>query len=192
MNEKISQILSVLNEKMKPERFEHTIGVMYTAANLSYAYGYDADKAMMAAALHDCAKRAGLNDYIKECKSHNIAIREAAYKSPHLLHADLGEYLARTEFGIEDQEILHAIRVHTTGCPNMNLLEKILYVSDYIEPGRTPFDGIEEIRKAAYEDLDYAVYLETKNVIEYISERGFTMDPLTLETYNFYKKAEEK
>lgn len=191
MNEDITRILSELKEKMKPERYEHTIGVMYTAANLSYAYGYDEKKAMMAAALHDCAKQVALTDYVKECKRRSISIPETAYKSPHLLHAALGAYLAKYEFKIEDEEILHAISVHTTGCPNMSLLDKIIYVSDYIEPGRTPFDGLDRIRRAAYKNLDYAVFLECENVIEYISQRGFTMDPLTLETYNFYKNMEE-
>lgn len=186
MKKEIQDILNTLKPKMKPDRFYHTIGVIYTAANLAYAYDYDADKAMLAAALHDCAKLIGANDYIEECKRLHIPIAEYSYDSPHLLHADLGAYYAKEEYGVTDEEVLHAILVHTTGCPNMGLLDKILYLADYIEPGRFPYKGIDELRKAAYTDIDYAVYLEAENVLEYLKEREFAQDPRTKETYKYY------
>lgn len=186
MNKQIEDILLSLRPIMKAERYHHTIGVMYTAANLCYAHGYDADKALLAGALHDCAKTSGAQDYIEECKRYGIRIPAFCYESPHLLHADLGAVYARELYHITDEEILHAIRVHTTGCPNMSMLDKILYLADYMEPGRFPYEGIDRLRKAAYEDIDYAVLLETENVLEYVKARGFTQDPRTQETHDYY------
>ena len=186
MNNQIEEILLDLKPKMKPERYHHTIGVMYTAANLAYAYDYDANKALLAGALHDCAKLVGVNDYIDECRHFHIPVPEYCFSSPHLLHADLGAYYAKNRYHVEDEEILHAILVHTTGCKNMSLLDKILYLADYIEPGRTPYSGIEKLRKAAYKDRDYAVFLEAANVLECLKERNFAQDPRTRETYEYY------
>lgn len=187
MTPQIDNILKELKPKMKPERYAHTIGVMFTAANLAYAHNADAKKAMLAGALHDCGKLIGIHDYITVCKEKNIPIRECAYKSPYLLHADLGAYFAQNDYHVEDEEVLHAILVHTTGCPNMSLLDKIIFLADYIEPLRHPFDGLDHLRKVAYEDLDHAVFLECENVISYIKSRGLTMDPITRETYEYYK-----
>ncbi len=186
MTKKIDEILHDLKNKMKPERFHHTLGVMYTAANLAYAHNCDPNKAILAGALHDCAKLESLGDYISKCNEIGIPVPEYAKKSPHLLHAQLGEYFAQTIYGVQDQEVLHAISVHTTGCPDMSLLDKIIYVADYIEPGRFPYEGIAKLRATAYKDLDMAIVLESKNVLEYIAERGFTTDPRTEETYNHY------
>ncbi|MCR4955871.1 MAG: bis(5'-nucleosyl)-tetraphosphatase (symmetrical) YqeK [Lachnospiraceae bacterium] len=188
MNKEIQTILDDLQMKMKESRFRHTLGVMHTAASLAYCYEYDANKAMLAAALHDCAKITGLNDYVSECKKYHISFPKVCLKSPHLLHADLGAYFAKEVYHVNDQEILHAIKVHTTGCPNMNLLDKIIFIADYIEPGRPDFDGITAIRYNAFHNIDKAVLLETENVLNYIKKQGFAIDERTVETYNYYKK----
>ncbi|SFP93840.1 putative HD superfamily hydrolase of NAD metabolism [Lachnospiraceae bacterium XBB1006] len=191
MTTEVEEILNHLKKILKPERYHHTIGVMYTAANLAYAYGFDADKAILAGALHDCAKLAESIDYIAECKRAGIVVPSFCYENPALLHADLGAVYAKEQYHIEDEEILHAIRVHTTGCVNMTLLDKIIYIADYIEPGRYPYDGIETLRHAAYKDLDYAVLLESENVLSYLKERGVVIDPCTQETYEYYKAVVE-
>ncbi|MBE5906907.1 MAG: HD domain-containing protein [Lachnospiraceae bacterium] len=187
MTIEVEEILTSLKNKLKPERYHHTIGVMFTAANLAYAYGFDADKAILAGALHDCAKLAESIDYIDECKRAGIEVPTFCYDNPALLHADLGAVYAKEQYHIEDEEILHAIRVHTTGCSNMSMLDKILYLADYIEPGRYPYDGIEQLRHTAYKDLDYAVLLESENVLSYLKARGCVTDPRTQETYEYYK-----
>lgn len=186
MNYTIDTILQDLKPQMKPERYNHTIGVIFTAANLAYAHHCDSQKAMLAAALHDCAKITSISDYISECKRLEIPIPEYTYESPHLLHAQIGAKYASTKYKVYDEEVIHAIHVHTTGCPNMTLLDKILYLADYIEPGRYPYHGIDKLRYKAYHDLDYAVYLEADNVLEYIKSKGFTQDPRTKETRDFY------
>ena len=188
MNQIIYDILDDLKPQMKPERYQHTIGVVYTAANLAYAHDYSGEKAMLAAVLHDCAKLQSIQDYIAECENYGIKTTEQSRKTPHLLHADLGAFFAKQKYHVDDEEILHAILVHSTGNCEMNTLDMILYLADFIEPGRKPFSGIEEIRHLAYQDLERAVYEKADSVLSYASQKGFYIDERTVETRDYYKK----
>lgn len=187
MNQIIYDILKDLEPQMKPERYWHTLGVIYTAANLAYAHGFSDEKATLAAALHDCAKLKSIQDYIAECQRYGIKTTESSRQTPHLLHADLGAYFAREKYGITDEEILHAVQVHSTGCPKMDTLDMILYLADFIEPGRSPFPELEEIRSLAYRDLEMAVYRKADSVLSYAEQRGFIIDTRTVETRDYYK-----
>ena len=99
-------------------------------------YGADLEKALTAGLLHDCAKGRGVKEQIRYCEKHGILLTEAELAMPALIHAKLGAYLAEKDYGITDPEILDAITYHTTGRPDMSLLEKIIYIADYIEPNR--------------------------------------------------------
>ena len=106
---------------------------------------------------------------------------------PALVHAKLGAYLAEREYGITEKEVLSAIRFHTTGKADMTLLEKIIYIADYIEPGRKEIPGLCAVRKAAFQNLDEAVALSAKGTIDYLTAAGNPIDPLTIETYEYYR-----
>lgn len=190
----MSDILKKLTKEMEkvqdPKRFTHTIGVEYTAAALAMRYGADLEKAQLAGLLHDCAKCMGNDKLLSSCAKHNIPVTDVERRNPYLLHAKVGSYLARKEYKIEDPDILNAILYHTTGHPDMTLLEKIIFTADYIEPGRKQAPNLTEIRQLAFTDLDAAVKKILADTLEYLKSGEGEMDPMTEETYNFYRKNE--
>ena len=126
------------------------------------------------------------------CKEFHVDVDEIMLETIDLTHAFLGTEVARREYGVEDEEILSAIKYHTTGKPDMTLMEKIIFISDYIEEGRKKFDTLEESRRLAYEDIDKAMAFILKNTIEYVKERKRTLHPLSVQAYEYYKKYEEE
>lgn len=186
MKEYLLEIKKELYKKLKKDRFEHTIGVMYTAASLAMCYGADVEKAMAAGLLHDCGKYCSIKDQIKLCNKFDIHLNHSELAMPALIHAKLGAFLASYEYDIADEEILNAIRFHTTGRPDMSLLEKIVYISDYIEPNRKEIPGLVEIRSIVFNDLNRAVYLSSGNTIQYLKASNNQIDPMTIKTYEFY------
>ena len=179
-----------LKKKLSDKRFVHSIGVEYTAACLAMTYGYDVEKARIAGLLHDNAKCFTEEEKLKKAKKFGISINSSEYANPDLLHGKLGAYYAKEKFGIKDQEILDSIIYHTTGRPKMTLLDKIIYVADYIEPNRKMLDELPAIRKEAFTDLDKCVLHILRNTLEYLWTRDYAIDELTQETYDYYNKAE--
>ena len=130
----------------------HVLGTEQEAVRLAVRYGADVEKARRAALLHDCTKRLSKKEHLELCRQYGIPLDDMERKAGSLLHAKTGAEEARRVFGVDD-EIYGAIRYHTTGRAHMTLLEKIIYLADYIEPSRD-FPGVEKLRKACYEDLD--------------------------------------
>ena len=153
MTEELKQISRKLSKILKKDRYNHTLGVMYTAASLAMCYGADIRKAMTAGLLHDCGKYLSAEEQIRLCRKKNISLTESELEMPALVHAKLGAYLARHEYGITDPDILDAITYHTTGRPDMTLLEKIVYIADYIEPNRKEIPGLDQIRRIVFTDI---------------------------------------
>lgn len=191
MTEELKQISKKLSKLLKKDRYEHTLGVMYTSASLAMCYGADIQKAMTAGLLHDCGKYLSAEDQIRLCKKKKISLTESELEMPALVHAKLGAYLARHEYGIKDPDILDAITYHTTGHPGMTLLEKIVYIADYIEPNRKEIPGLDQIRRIVFADIDKAVCLSAGSTVRYLRNGGKAVDPMTVNTYNFYKKKED-
>ena len=146
------------------------------------------EKAMLAGLLHDCAKCLSTEKKIGLCVKKNIDITEVEISNPGLLHAKAGMVLAEEEYGIKDAQILHAIRVHTTGEADMGLLDKILFVADYIEPNRCEAPRLEEIRKLAFCDLNRTVAEILYDTINFLNTKSGAIDPATQITYNYYAK----
>ena len=146
------------------------------------------EKAMLAGLLHDCAKCLSTEKKIGLCVKKNIDITEVEISNPGLLHAKAGMVLAEEEYGIKDTQILHAIRVHTTGEADMGLLDKILFVADYIEPNRCEAPRLEEIRKLAFSELDRTVAEILYDTINFLNTKSGAIDPTTQITYNYYAK----
>ena len=177
-----------LENELKPDRFDHTLGVAYTAANMAFLYGADIEKALIAGYLHDCAKCMTHDEQIKICEKNDIEITEVERKNHSLLHAKVGMYLARTKYDVYDPEILGAIRWHTTGREDMTLLEKIVYIADFIEPNRRPLENMAAIRKEAFTDLDKCLAHILHDSVIYLKTIGKEVDEATMNAYEFYKK----
>lgn len=185
---KIEKLKKKLRHHLDKERYEHTLGVMYTAAALAMAYHIDIEKALLAGLLHDCAKCISADKKITLCKKHGLSINDAEKRNPGLLHAKLGAYIASAKYKIEDQEVLDAICYHTTGRPNMTLLDKIIYIADYIEPNRCEAPNLEDARRLAFVDIDACLYMILKDSLEYLKTKSEVVDPMTEQTYNYYQE----
>ncbi len=184
----ISQSLrKELEKSLKPDRFDHTLGVAYTSASMAFVYGADVQKALIAGMLHDCAKCMSHDEQIKICEKNKIDITEVERKNHSLLHAKVGMYLARTKYEIEDSDVLNAIRWHTTGREDMSLLEKIVYIADFIEPNRKQLEDMDIIRKEAFTDIDKCLAHILHNSVIYLKTIGKECDDATMKAYEYYK-----
>ncbi len=182
-----------LRKKMEKElhakRYEHTLSVAYTAASLAMVHNVDTDSAMTAGLLHDCAKCLPTDKLISLCRKNDLPVSEVELQNPAaLLHAKAGSFLARKKYGVTDDDILNAIKYHTTGRPEMSKLEKILYIADYIEPGRKHAANLLQIRKMAYKDLDQTLFKILEDTLSYLLTTGGEIDSMTQETYDYYKR----
>ena len=180
-----------LQRYMDKSRYQHTLGVMYTAASLAMAYQYDIDKAMFAGLLHDCAKNVPHDKKLELCKKYQVEVTDIERENPFLLHAKVGAIIARKKYHVKDEEILHAIAVHTTGAPNMNTLDMILFIADYIEPGRDKAKNLGQVRKMAYQNLEHTVEKILSDTLNYLNGKSGRIDPTTELTYQYYKNRRE-
>lgn len=176
-----------LQKKLDNDRYEHTIGVMYTAAALAMRYEYDINKASLAGLLHDNAKCIPYEKKIQMCQKYNLHLTDSEKENPALLHAKLGAFLAMHKYKVTDKEVISAILYHTTGRPKMTVLDKIIYVADYIEPNRYKAKNLDKIRKLAFIDIDEALVMILHDTLEYLNSSNITVDSLTKKTYNYYK-----
>ena len=138
----INEIESELSTVLNSRRYQHTLGVSYTAASLAMCYGCNIEKARIAGLLHDCAKCLSDTELLQTAREHELPISESEEADPYLLHGKVGAYFAENKYGITDPDILSAIVFHTTGRPNMTLLEEIIFVAvlrTFFETSDTPF-----------------------------------------------------
>ncbi len=182
----IKKMRRKLQRELDEDRYIHTLGVMDTAACLAMRYGAPVDKALVAGLLHDCAKCIPNDKKLKLCKKYRIKMTPFELNAPFLLHAKLGAYLAKKDYGVEDKEILSAIACHTTGKPAMSLLDKIVFLADYIEPGRSKAPNLAEIRSLAFMDLHRALIRVLADTLEYLYASGQPVDPMTREVLDYY------
>lgn len=173
-------------------RYEHSLSVSYTCMTLAMRYGYDLGKAELAGLLHDCGKRYSDDIILKKCKKHGIFVSPEEEEAPAVLHANYGAWLAKHKYGISDPEILSAILYHTTGKPEMTMLEKIVYIADYIEPRRYKAENLPQMRALAYEDLDETMYEILKGTLEYLDKKSGSIDPVTLKAFEYYQDVHRK
>lgn len=187
----IYKLQNEMRKTLETKRFEHTLGVAYTAANLAFIYDCDEKKALVAGLLHDSAKCLSHQKRLSVCKKNHIKVTDIEEENPVLLHAKVGAFYAKEKYNVSDDEILDAITYHTTGRPDMGLLEKIIYVADFIEPHRKKLPRLNEIRKIAFEDLDMAIYMILENSLLYLEKGNSKIDLKTQETYEYYKNVIE-
>ncbi len=193
MNKLGKDIEDKLKNSLPPKRYKHVAGVCAEAVKLANHYGADETRAYNAALLHDCAKGCGEEEQFRLCSEYGVELDEITKKCPPIIHAPLGAEIARRVYGVNDDEVLEAIRFHTVGKANMTLLEKIIYIADMIEPSRD-FDGVDELRRAAYEDIDEAMLMCIAQGLIYNVKKCAVIHPKTLEAWNYLqinKKTEE-
>ena len=184
----IRKIRKKMEKALDHKRFDHTLGVAYTASALAMRYQEDINKAQIAGFLHDCAKCMDNEEKMSICKKHHILITDIERQNPYLLHAKVGSYIARKKFHIHDADILNAISNHTTGRPGMSQLEKIIYIADYIEPGRKQAPNLKQVRQLAFTDIDAALLKILQDTLGYLEDIDSPIDPMTQQTYDYYKK----
>ena len=192
MDESLQTLQNEMKKVLKPSRYEHTLGVAYTAANLAMRYEVSMEDAFLAGLLHDNAKYVDETELIRLCEECHLEITELERKNTYLLHSKAGAVLAKTKYGIKNEDILNAITYHTTGRPGMTNLEKIIFVSDYIEPNRRSIPNLDSIRREAYMNLDKTVALILSNTLNYLlkTKRKEDIDQATIASYNYYKLKE--
>lgn len=182
-----SKMKKKLAKYLDEDRFEHTMGVMYTCAALAMVHGVDLWDAQTAGLLHDCAKCIPNKKKLKMCQEHKVPVTDFEKEHPFLIHAKLGAYIAREKYDIQDENILSAITYHTTGKPAMTALEKIVYIADYIEPMRSKAPHLERIRRIAFQDLDECMYEILHDTLEYLEENPKDIDSATTDAFRYYK-----
>lgn len=177
------ELMEKLKGSMSKRRFEHSQSVCATAVEMSERFGADCDKAWLAGMLHDCAKGMSTAEQITKCGEYGIFLDEITLACSPVIHAPLGAEIARRIYGVEDKEVLDAIRKHTVGGCNMSLLDKIIYTADMIEPNRS-FNGVEELRQVAKNDINQAYLKCIKQSLLFNINENKIIHPSTLDSYN--------
>ncbi len=182
----ISELRTKVKHRQTAKRFEHTLGVAFTAACIAFISDVPPLKAELAGLLHDCAKCYSDKELISMCHKAKVELTDYELASPAVIHAKYGSFMAEHEFGITDPDILNAIRFHTTGRPDMSILEKLIFVADYIEPLRDKASNLKEARILAFTDLDECVYNILEATVTYLKSQGSKIVPDTLQAYEWY------
>lgn len=178
------QMKDKLEKFLTPKRFVHSMNVMSTASELASKYGEDRKRAEIAGLLHDCARDVRGEEIFELCKKFGMQLDDICLKQPELLHAPLGAVIAKKEYGVEDKTILEAIACHTTGREKMNLLDKIIFISDFVEPARS-FPGVGDIRWTVHRDLNKAVLLGMESTIKHVMDKGALIHFDTIKARNY-------
>ena len=186
----LSQLRPVALSYLKYKRIPHVLGTEQEAIRLARRYGADETDARIAALLHDCTKKLDMEQQLALCRRYDIRLDELEQHALKLLHAKTGAAVARDLFGVKDA-VYEAIRWHTTGKPDMTLLEKVIYLADYIEPNRD-FPGVDELRRAVYDDLDKGLLMGLSDTIDEMERMGNPVHHDTLEARDFLLRGEAK
>lgn len=183
------KIKTKLKKMLKPSRYEHVLRVNDTALKLNrdLKLDIDEDKIQLACLLHDCAKN-NEEYYFELYKDKYKLEKSIVFELPLLAHTILGPIVAKEEYGVEDKEVFDAIRWHTTGKENMTNLEKLVFVADYIEPGRS-FDKVEEVRKKVNENFNLGILQSLNNQIMYLISINAIIDVNTIEARNYLQRS---
>lgn len=180
-----ADILDWVEARIKPKRFQHTLGVEETAVQLARIYGVNPYEASIAALLHDNAKNLSNEELYRICQTYYPQYNLTQEYSS-VFHAFAGAITAKRRYSELSNDVINAICFHTTGRPNMSTLEKIIYAADYAEPGREPFPGLELIREYLFNDLDDGIRHMLQQTVDYVKMKKKKIHPLTITTLDYY------
>lgn len=178
----LKEAIELVKQELKAPRFEHTLRVIETSGVLAKRFKESTEKAKLAAALHDYAKNWPVEDLKTYIVNNHLSNDLLTYHS-ELWHGPVASHVMENEYGITDSDVLQAIAHHTTGRAGMTNIEKIVYLADYIEPGRD-IPGIDEVRAASEQSLDYACWLVARNTLNYLIQKKVTIHPDSFHAYN--------
>lgn len=178
------ELIAKVKEKVSEKRFKHILGVEQAALELARANDYELEKASVAALVHDYAKERSDSEF-KALIVQTGLEQDLLNWNNFIWHGVVGAEIIKKELKITDEEILNAVRRHTVGAKEMTMLDQIVYVADYIEPGRD-FPGVDQARQLAAESLRAAVEFETKHTLLYLMNNDKTIYPAAILTYNAY------
>jgi len=176
--------VEIIGVKLTLPRFEHSLRVAKTALQMAQGREVDKDKVYVAALLHDYAKDLSAHELLKTARDNNLIICEAEEMQPDLLHGPVGAWLCQKELGVKDKDIIRAIRFHTTGNRDMNMLDIIIYLADLIEPGRS-YPGVNELRTICQNDLLRGLLYAFDCTLLYVLERELLIHHNTVEARNW-------
>lgn len=177
-----NELMEKVRSQMPEKRWEHTLGVMNSAVRLARRYGADEGRAELAAILHDYAKYWPIDKQRKTIEEDGRALDLLNYEKA-LWHAEAGAIAAEKDLKVRDQEVLQAVRYHTSGRPNMTLLEKVVCLADYIEPGRD-FPGVDDIREQAEKSLEEGLLAGFDHTLAFLMSKRKKIYPLTIMARN--------
>ncbi|HLR19755.1 MAG TPA: bis(5'-nucleosyl)-tetraphosphatase (symmetrical) YqeK [Staphylococcus sp.] len=189
---KTDQAIALVKDKLPEKRFEHSLRVAETAVKLAEIYDGDKGKAELAGILHDYCKYDDLGSMYQIVTQHELDPNLLSYGS-EILHGPVGAIIMNKEYKVDDEEVLLAIKNHTTGRAQMTKTEKLIFIADYIEPGRqTP--GVEEIRDLAYNQgsLDKTIYEISKRTVLYLINKDINVYDATIACLNYYNYSDER
>ena len=181
----IEEMRILLQQSLKPKRYEHSVRVYMTALKMAEHYHANVNKVAIASLIHDCGRQIPKEDSVAKAKELGIPVDPVEETQPILLHAKLGVYYAIHKYDVspDDREVLDAIRYHSTGTVDMTQTAKIVFRADLIEPGRD-FEGVEALREVSFQDLDRGMLLSYDNTIRYLLEDGLLIHPDAIAGYN--------
>lgn len=179
----VKQMKALLKTRLQGKRYEHSVQVMETAVNLARLHGIDKDAAEVAGLLHDYAKNMSPEELRRAALEMDLTLDPLVCRHMMLAHGPVGAALVERDLNVTDPDILNAIRYHTIARAGMSPLEKIIYLADFIEPGRK-FKGAEELRKTAQDNLDKAVLMALEASLTHLAGTDRLMHPNTLYARN--------
>jgi predicted HD superfamily hydrolase involved in NAD metabolism len=182
--------VNILKNRLSTARFEHSLRVVEKAVSMTKGLSkkevnLDQEKLRLAALLHDYAKDMSEQELLNIAGQHGLITCQAEKKQPNLLHGPVGAFLCRRDLQIADEAILRAICYHTTGGEGMSLLDKIVFLADLLEPGRT-YEGVDELRKICEDDLDEGLLAAFDGTLQFVLRRKLLIHPLTVQARNWH------
>lgn len=187
----LEKVDTFVRSRLSDKRYAHTLRVANTAEHLAKRHGLHAKQVRLAALLHDAAREMDRSEFLETAEEWNLPISDFERLNPKLLHGPVAAEMAKRELGIEDDEVLTAIRVHTAGEPGMSALSLVVYVADKIEPARD-YPSVESLRELADRDIQEAATEALRRAISYNELRGKRTHPASIETLGWLEELAER
>ena len=178
-----NEFKEIMKNRLTEKRYIHSLNVADSAKKLAKLYGYDEEVAYTAGLIHDCCKDTPAGLQLSYMLENGVELSEYELGVAKLYHSICGSVFVKKEFGIDNQDIINAVRYHTTGRKNMSLLEKIIFIADFISDERD-YNGVEIMREKAVKSLDEAIVEGLSFTIKDLIDQGRIIHPDTLDAYN--------